>query len=398
MTSTFLCRLALGAWAVVLVGVAVAASARPGKLYPTFVAAGQHFRDAEPIYGPVPEGQDQYRYSPLVAATFAPWGALPVAVGAIVWRWLEAILFLLALRAWSRVAVPAVPWPAIALLTLPLVVGNIFNAQPNPLVCALMLAGVAAFTRERYGLAAAAIAGATLFKVYPLGLGLLLCVVEPRRFAPRLLLAVAIGGAVPFALQSPDYVSRQFEDWVERVGADDRTEQPIQKGYHDFQKLIRRWGLPTDLSTYRGLELIAGCAFAGFIYWGPRTGWDRDRQLQACAGLGFIWCTLFGPATESATYMLLAPVAAHAALAVTGRPVGERIWVRGAYVLLLSVPVALWFPRPFSDPYRALVPQAHGALVLLVWIVALQVRPYSRSRRSLAVAPAMAAACPSGPA
>src|SRR5262245_19624698 len=217
MTASSLRRLALGAWAVVLVGVAIAVWARPGKLYPTFVAAGQHFRDAEPIYGPVPDGQDQYRYSPLVAAAFAPWGALPIPVGAILWRWLEAIVLLLALRAWSRVAVPAVPWPALALLTLPLVIGNIFNAQPTPLVCALMLAGVAAFARERYGLAAAAIAGATLFKVYPIGLGLLLCVVEPRRFTSRLLFAVAIGGAAPFALQSADYVARQFEEWVERV-------------------------------------------------------------------------------------------------------------------------------------------------------------------------------------
>src|SRR5262249_8703990 len=155
------------------------------------------------------------------------------------------------------------------------------------------------------------------------------------------------------------------------------TEQPIQKGYHDFQKVLRRWGVTTDLSTYRGLEVIAAGAFAGFIWWGRRSGWDRDRQIQASAGLGLVWCTLFGPATESATYMLVAPVAAHAALAVTDRPLWERIWVRGAYLLLLSVPLALWFPRPISDPYRALIPQAHAALTLLAWIV-WSLRPTSR--------------------
>src|SRR5262249_56033839 len=118
-------------------------------------------------------------------------------------------------------------------------IGNIFNAQPNPLVCALMLTGVAAFAREHYGLAAAAIVGATLFKVYPISLGLLLCVVEPRRFGPRLLLAVAIGGAIPFALPSPDYVSRQFEDWMGRFSADHRTENPIQKGDPPPQNMLR---------------------------------------------------------------------------------------------------------------------------------------------------------------
>src|SRR5262249_58465134 len=121
-------------------------------------------------------------------------------------------------------------------------IGNIFNAQPNPLVCALMLTGVAAFAREHYGLAAAAIVGATLFKVYPISLGLLLCVVEPRRFGPRLLLAVAIGGAIPFALQSPDYVSRQFEGWVGRGSRGGPAEAPIQKGDAGLQKGLRPWG------------------------------------------------------------------------------------------------------------------------------------------------------------
>jgi DMSO reductase anchor subunit len=148
---------------------------------------------------------------------------------------------------------------------------------------------------------------------------------------------------------------------------DDRTDQPMERGYHDFQKLLRRWGEPTTLTTYRLMEVVAGCAAAGVVFAARRRG--RAQRVQLCAGLGLVWCTLFGPATESATYMLLAPVAAQAVLAVTGRPVWERVCVRGAYLLLLSVPVALWFPRSVSDPYRALIPQAHGALILLAWIV-----------------------------
>ena len=364
-------RLAITVWAVALVAVAVAVSlpGKGGKLYPTFVAAGGHFSDGEPVYGPVPPGQDQFRYSPLVAAACAPWGALPTPIGGVLWRCLQAVAFLLALRSWSRVAVPQVPWPALALLCLPLTLGNVHNAQLNPLVAALLLAGLTAFARERHGWAAVAIAGATLIKVYPLAVGLLLCVIEPRRFGPRLLLAVAVGFALPFAVQSPEYVAQQFADWVDRVGADDRTGQPLERGYHDFQKLLRRWGEPTPLPAYRGIEVLAGCAMAGLVFVGRRRGWDRRRLVQACAGLGLVWCTLFGPATESATYMVLAPVAAHAVVAVSGQPWWERVWVRGAYLLLISVPVALWFPRPVSDPYRALIPQAHAALLLLTWLV-----------------------------
>jgi hypothetical protein len=363
---------AIALWALVLIGVAVAAAGKkPGKLYATFVAAGDHFRHAEPLYEDAPQHLDQYRYSPLAAAAFTPWGLLPTPAGAVLWRWGQALALLLALRWWARVTVPSVPWPALAVLVLPLAVGNVFNGQLNTLVCALMLAGLAAFARERYGLAAVAVAGAALFKIYPLALGMLLCVVEPRRFGPRLVLACVVGCLVPFALQSPEYVAGQFADWTERVGSDDRTAQPIHKGYHDFQKLLRRWGQPTPLEAYRVMEVAAGALAAGLVLWGRRRGWDRDRQVQACAGLGFVWCTLFGPATESATYMLLAPVAAHAVRAVTGRPLWERVLGRGGYVLILSAQVGLWLPRAASDAYRAaVIPQAHGALILLVWMIA----------------------------
>jgi Glycosyltransferase family 87 len=356
--------------ALIAISLAVTIRGKPGKLYPTFVAAGDHFRLGEPIYGPVPEGQDQYRYSPLIAASFAPWGFLPTSVGSVLWRCLQALALLLALRAWSRVAVPSVPWPAFALLVLPLAAGNLFNGQLNPIVAALLLASLAAFARERYGLAAAAIAAATMIKVYPLSLGLLLCVVEPRRFTPRLILALAIGAGLPFVIQDPRYVSQQFADWKERIDIDDRTDQEIHRGYHDFQKLLRRWGLPTQLTTYRYMEVAAGCAAAAFLFWGRGRGWTRDQQIQTCADLGLIWCTLFGPATESATYMLLAPMAAHAMLAVTGRSIWERIAIRGAYFLLLSVPIAFWFSREISGPYRALIPQAHAAMILLCWAIA----------------------------
>jgi Glycosyltransferase family 87 len=362
---------AIAAWVIALVVVAIVVSfpRMSGKLYPTFVAAGEHFQHGEPVYGWFPESQDQYRYSPLVAATFAPWSHVPTPVGAILWRWLQALLLLVALRAWSRVALPRIGWPTVALASLPLVLGNVYNAQLNPLVLTLMLAGLTAFAHGRLNLAAAAIAGAAIFKVYPLALGLLLCTLEPRRFTPRLVVALAIGAGLPFALQSPDYVRQQYVDWFQRMGGEDRTNDSIHDGYHDFQRLLRSWGVPTALSTYRAIEVGVGVAMAGALVLGRRHGLSRHKQVQLCAGFGLVWCTLFGPATESATYMLLAPLAAQAVAMAAGRGSMERLWVFGAYALQLSVPIVQWFPRTVSDPYRSLLPQAHGALLLLVWIL-----------------------------
>jgi hypothetical protein len=356
--------------ALVVVALIVTVGGKPGKLYRTFVAAGGNFRHGETIYGKVPDDLDLFRYSPFVAALMTPLGMIPTDLGAVLWRAVQAAILLLALRAWARVAVPVVPWPALAILALPLCIGNMHNGQLNPLVAALMLLSAVAFVRESYWFAAAAIAGAAMFKVYPLSLGLLFCIVEPRRFTIRLSIALAAGCLLPFALQSPEYVLQQFADWLDRVGVDNRTSQPIERGYHDFQRLLLRWGVDIPLESYRGIEVLAGCAAAALVAWGRIDGWDRSRLVHACVSLGFVWCTLFGPATESATYMLLAPVIAFAALAVGNRPLWERCFVHGAYLLLLSAAVIQWFPRPIVDAYRgAIIPQAHGALFLVVWIV-----------------------------
>jgi len=363
---------AVTAWAlvVVAVGVAVSFGNKPGKLYKTFHSAGVHFKRSETLFGPIQNDEDIYRYSPTIAASMVPWTWMPISAGAVLWRAFQAAFLFLAIRSWAKVAVPEVPWPLLALLALPFVIGNIHNAQINPLVAALMLATGVCFFYERFWLAAVMIAIASLVKIYPMSLGLLLCVIEPRRFTLRLIVVLGIGCLIPFAVQSPDYVVQQYREWFGTMEADDRTGQPMSRGYHDFQRLLKAWGIDIPLMAYRGIEVVAGCAFAGLIAWGRFRGIDRQTLIHGCVSLGFIWCTLFGPTTESATYMLLAPFAAHAFLAVSGRPLWERVWVRGAFLLLLSMNVMQWFPASARDAYRgAIIPQAHAALLFLIWTI-----------------------------
>jgi hypothetical protein len=385
-------RFALTVWILTLLAISVAVAFKPGKLYRTFAAAGERFLNSEPLYvdridpnGPwaipnlklmMSEKLDLFRYTPLVAASFVPWSFLPEWAGGILWRCLQGIALLLALRAWARFAVPPVPWPALALLALPLSVGNLNNAQANALVAALMLAAVVCFVNERYWLSAASIAVATVFKVYPISLGLLLCVVEPRRYTARLLLLIAAGFLLPFVLQDPAYVKAQYEGLWLLLKLDDRSSQPSYEGYHDFQRLLSHWGLPISLFAYQVIEVAMGCLAAAIVWWGRRRGWARARQIHACLGLGLIWCTLFGPSTESATYMLVAPLIAYACIVVAGRPTWERVAIWGAYALFLSAYMAQWFKHEIADPFRAtIMPQPHAALILLVWFLCLLFRP-----------------------
>jgi len=382
MDSHSLRRIAIGAWIATTLAIAVVVTVgKPGKLYSTFEAAGQHFRQGESLYpDDVPATQVLYRYSPAAAAAIAPLTWLPTHLGAVLWRCIQAIALLLALRAWARVASPAVSWPHLALLALPLSIGNLHNGQLNPLVVALMLIGIAAFSHDRYWLASLAIAGAALFKIYPLTLGLLLGIIEPRRFAPKLLLVAAAAITLPFAIQSPDYVIQQFDHWLNLVENDDRTHQPMHQGYHDFRKVLLRWGLPISLKAYRAIQIVVGCASAIVVLWGRYQGWDRARLVQVCASLGILWCTLFGPATESATYLLIAPIAAHALLAVRERTIVERVWICAAYGILVASTMIHWFPYSVSHVIRGtLIPQPHAALLLLGWTILQITRSPNRS-------------------
>jgi hypothetical protein len=378
MTGLLSRRTVVALWALALLAISVAVSIKPGKLYRTFATAGEHFRKGEPLYPSTLEDAAEldrqhlelFRYTPLIAASFIPLSFLPDSVGAILWRIFQALALLLALREWAKTCVPPVPWPALALLVLPLAAGNFHNAQVNPLVLAMMLFGVVTFARDRYWLSAVAIAVATAYKVYPISLGLLLCVLEPKKYTPKLLLFGVLAFVLPFGLQSPSYVWEQYEGLEVILRIDDRSMQPMHEGYYDVQKLLRLYGWTIPLTAYRAIEAAAGCAAAAFVYWGRRRGWSRALQLHACAGLGMLWCTLFGPSTESATYMLLAPLVAHAVIDVTGRALRERIAVRGAYAVFIGSQMVVWFPREISDPIRGtLIPQAHATLVLLIWFV-----------------------------
>ncbi len=371
---------AAAAWAVAVLVVCGRVLVSPGanSVYPIFAEAGRRWLQADGLY-PEPEGPDgldRFRYTPAVAAAFAPLGLLPDRIGGCLWRLLNAGAYLGAF-AWCCAAVlPG--WAGLSrerraalwLLLVPLSVGSLNNGQSNPLVAALLLAAVAGVARRRWNLAAACVTGACLFKGYPLAVGLLLAAVYPRRFGPRLALALAVGFAAPLVLQRPEYVAAQYHEWVAQLGADDRTNAPLVNGYRDLWLLCRRVQLPISRDVYLGLQLAAGAAAAGLCMAGRRAGWSRRHLLAALLSLGSCWMMLCGPATESSTYILLAPALTWAAVAAWGggRPRWAGTMVLGGLGLMIAGQLACWFP--VGKHVHGLGIQPLAALLLTVTVTA----------------------------
>jgi hypothetical protein len=310
-------------------------------------------------------------YSPLVAAFFAPLAFLPVPIANIVWRLINAATLLAGLTAILRTGL----FPGIEkqrsgiayLLLAPLALGNIDISQANPLVAGLIMLAIAAAYRERWNWAAFCIAIATYFKIYPLAVGLLICVIAPRRFTWRLFGAIVLLAAVPFLFQQWSYVSQQYSAWIATRMADNRRNWPIEKLPLDLWFIVH-WllRLPISQQVFTLIQFGSGAAIAGFCVLALWRRWDSSRVLTGVFCLSAIWMTLCGPATESYTYMLLAPATVLALLESfhSSQSSGARILAFSS-VLLQYIAIARASFMPHFKPFWILAALPASALLFL---------------------------------
>ena len=280
-----------------------------GSVYLDFYDAGAHWINGTLLY--LRGGMHEFRYSPLIAAFFVPFKLLPLRLGEFLWRSLNFAAFTGGLDYCCKTRIPAVLSTcqvcAVFLLCIPLAVGSLNNAQSNPLVLGLMLISIAAIPQKRWWLCAAAITVATCFKLYPIALGLLLILMFPRTLAWRLLVCLAIAALLPFVLQRTTYVTGQYSVWFEYLSSEDRQRGPIFDWYKDFRALWRVYVNTMSQRTYLILELITAAWIALACLLARLRAVRLELLLALTLSLSACWMTAFGPATESATYILLAP-------------------------------------------------------------------------------------------
>jgi hypothetical protein len=368
-------RLAVTLWVIVVTAVGVRSVLRPRDrtLFTTWARAGQDWENGVDLYRNTWEQhQDQFRYSPFVAVSLVPFGHVPEGTGGALWRLLNAAVLLGGFAWWLRTTQvrPFRPGElAIAfLLLLPLSIGSLNNGQPNPLLIGLLLIAAAAANSDRWWLAAFCVMGATAWKVYPLSIGLLLAAAYPRRFGPRLAVSLAVWLLLPFLFQRWDYVLRQYQLWFTRLGGDDRKTWPPHMAYRDLWLLLQVFHIHIGATLYTLVQgaTAAGAAWASVL--ARHRGWERREVLLAVVVLGCCWMTLLGPATESATYVVLAPVLAWAVLESARQARGQGETAVGRWPAAVRwMPATAWFvfllavlaglsPGPTTTPEPGLHP------------------------------------------
>jgi hypothetical protein len=344
-------RSAWAIWTAVLVIMVLrplVASYR-GTSFDTYQLAGSHWIRGENVYSQ----WMGFVYSPVVAMFFAPLAYLPSPLANILWRTLNAALLLGGLAAVLKsnlfAGIQERNNGLVYILLVPLAVGNIDISQANPLVEGLLLAAIAAVYVERWNSAALCVAIATCFKIYPIAVGLLICVIAPRRFLGRMLIALLVLVLVPFAFQHWSYVADQYQAWITTRTAEDRREWPTEKLPLDLWFLIHTFAhLPISPRIYSLFQLGTAGALAFFCAFQTWRGWSKNRVLIGLFCLASIWMTLCGPATESYTYLILAPAVILALVQAFNapQPAGLRALIAAAFILqLLAAARASFLPH-----------------------------------------------------
>jgi hypothetical protein len=340
-----------------------------GTSFDTYNVAGLHWIHGEKVYNHTQ--WIGFVYSPIVAVFFAPFAFLPVALANIFWRLLNAGVLLGGLAALLKTnlfaGIKQRNVGIVFVLLAPLALGNIDVSQANPLIAGLIMLAIAAVQVERWNVAALCIAIATFFKIYPLAVGLLICVIAPRRFTWRLLIALLLLAIAPFFFQRWPYVANQYHEWIATRASDDRRNWPVEKLPLDLWFLFRWLGQVSIASRiYSLIQLGSALALAVFGAFGTWKNWSTARVSTGLFCLASVWMILCGPATESYTYLLLAPPTILALVQSfnAGQPVWLRVWVSAVSALeLLAVTRASFLPH--FKPFWALSFQPLSAVLFL---------------------------------
>jgi len=356
--------LAAALWIIAVAAVLIHVWIKPeaNTLYKVFHDGGARWLAGKNLYPKV----NEYIYSPFAAAFFAPFTLLPDNVAGILWRLISIAAYTGAFWAWLKRTISPAQMIALAwILLLPLSIGDIFNGQANPLVIGLLMLAIVACRRQRWMIAALCVGVAAYFKVYPLAIGLLLAVIHPRKFPLRLAAALIAIFAISLILQRPSYVLPQYANWIHSLRQDPRRTEGFFGLYRDFWLILRVLRIPVSLTAWAILQVAAGAALAAYLFLIQRRGALPEQMDFLLLALGTCWMLLFGPATESSTYMIIAPPLLLAVMRWLDAAPVYLGCATTAYLLLIASQMLTSWGHQHQTPYTHLI-QPVATLILTV--------------------------------
>jgi hypothetical protein len=359
------------AWAGPVLGIGVHAFAFPeahNVYYDYYASSARNWLAGHDMYG---DALNNYRYSPLFAVLLSPLVLLPAGWDSALWKVVNCGFY-----AWALGVAARHLWPrrlsknqtaALFLLALPLSLHSMYNGQANLVMVGAVLLSLTAAAEDRWNRAALWLALATLIKGYPLALAAVLAVLYPRQFAGRFLAALGLGLGTPFLVQAPSIVAAQTSSWLTHLV--DLTGL-IRERSRAVDHFFYLYGSELGGRTFLVLEMLAGAGVLALSFWHMRQTTDARLRMARLFMLFAAWVALFGPATETCTYVVLAPAVAWALIDAYAGPAGLGTRALLVASLLLMGPlVGDWFGQTVRNFANAHASQPIGAMLFLGYLL-----------------------------
>ncbi len=336
----------------------------------TYERAADHFWAGEDPYAP-PNGKgDWFKYSPLFAAAYGPFAALPDVLQALAWAALNCAFFWAGIFRWFRPGRQTSPalWAAFAVAAAELDTSLRYQ-QINALIAGVALIAIAEIRDRRDSRAARWIALDTNLKILPGFFAAVLLIPWSWKYSAHLLIFSAELLLLPALRLGLDGCLQAHLHWAQVLLSDIGAP-----GLLDIGSVLARLQLPTVgwLLKLTIVPLTFGILVALRIRRVAPFPWGIFYTLGAACLL------LFSPRTESPTFVLLAP--AYLFLMVECRALPQRAWRNAAIAAWALIaffgtvaytdiwPKGIWDPRAGGFATKTLAAlAAYGfALVLLI--------------------------------
>lgn len=270
---------------------------------PLYFEAAENWRRGEGLYV---AGGRGFLYLPQAAILAIPFQLLPRIPGEIAWRFISIGTFALGILRLSRVASKSHPntmFAVMSCLAAPLAWSSALNGQSTLPMAGLMMLATGELVDNRSWRGAALLALALAVK--PLALVMLLVAASlwPKMFV-RLLVVCAAMLAVPFLLQSPEYVAGQYAACLTMLR--DAARLGAQKPWAQLFGMLQVAHIEFSESVQMGMRLLAAVLTLA-------AAWHAQRRLEASRALLYVYALatcylmLFNPRTENNSYAMLAP-------------------------------------------------------------------------------------------
>jgi hypothetical protein len=302
---------ALLLWFLCVAIISLRIGLHPGShsVFTEYRDAGRAWLHQTQIYGI----DTRFLYSPLVAALYSPFALISQNLSELLWRLLIGLALPLALwlNARELFHFSKSEFACLLLLILPLTISDLNNGQANIIIIVLLLLATSTASQSRWLTCAFCASFAVYWKIYPISFAVLLAIIFPRELSVRLFLWLVGLFAVSLLLQKPSYVLHQYSSWFAHLTSDRRRELEYYGKWRDFYLLLRLIGITISAMSWKIVQVIAGLIAATICLVGTIRRRSLVTLLFCAMSLAIVWMLLFGPATEAATYTLIAVPSAY---------------------------------------------------------------------------------------